>query len=145
MLILPPGVELIIRLRLMLLSVLQLIQQLSYCHPFRHDGPALIVSLVQLNNAGFASGSGLLKDSQDDFDKVFSTNVRGLYFTAQAVAKLMVDNGIKGRIINTSSIAGGELVQQGMAIYAASKAAVIQLTRYGSPARLCQRPSPIGR
>jgi NAD(P)-dependent dehydrogenase (short-subunit alcohol dehydrogenase family) len=84
---------------------------------------------ILVNNAGFASGEGLLTDKQDDFDKVFNTNVRGLYFTAQAVAKLMVENNIKGRIVNTSSVAGGEVIQQGMAIYSASKAAVIQLTR----------------
>jgi NAD(P)-dependent dehydrogenase (short-subunit alcohol dehydrogenase family) len=63
---------------------------------------------------------------------VFNTNVRGLYFTAQAVAKLMVENIIKGRIVNTSSVAGGEVIQQGMAIYSASKAAVIQLTRWAT-------------
>jgi NAD(P)-dependent dehydrogenase (short-subunit alcohol dehydrogenase family) len=63
---------------------------------------------------------------------VFNTNVRGLYFSAQAVAKLMVENNIKGRIVNTSSVAGGEVIQQGMAIYSASKAAVIQLTRWAN-------------
>ncbi|GAQ81641.1 3-ketoacyl-ACP reductase [Klebsormidium nitens] len=84
---------------------------------------------ILVNNAGYGGGEGILKDSQEKFDAIFHTNVRGLYFTAQAVAKLMVDHDISGRIVNTSSIAGGEVIQVGHAIYAASKAAVIQLTR----------------
>eukprot|EP00243_Klebsormidium_subtile_P004348 TRINITY_DN18325_c0_g1_i1.p1 TRINITY_DN18325_c0_g1~~TRINITY_DN18325_c0_g1_i1.p1 ORF type:complete len:276 (-),score=74.37 TRINITY_DN18325_c0_g1_i1:330-1157(-) len=84
---------------------------------------------ILVNNAGYGGGEGILKDSQEKFDAIFNTNVRGLYFTAQAVAKLMVDHDVSGRIVNTSSIAGAEVIQVGHAIYAASKAAVIQLTR----------------
>ncbi|GAQ92253.1 3-ketoacyl-ACP reductase [Klebsormidium nitens] len=84
---------------------------------------------ILVNNAGLGGGEGVLKDSQETFDALFNTNVRGVYFTTQAVARLMVDHDLSGRIVNTSSIAGAEMVMAGWAIYAASKAAVIQLTR----------------
>jgi NAD(P)-dependent dehydrogenase (short-subunit alcohol dehydrogenase family) len=84
---------------------------------------------IRVNNAGAGGGEGVFHDSQEQFDTIFHTNVRGLYFTAQSVAKLMADHNIKGRIVNTSSIAGGEVIQPLHGVYAASKAAVIQLTR----------------
>jgi NAD(P)-dependent dehydrogenase (short-subunit alcohol dehydrogenase family) len=93
--------------------------------------------LPQVNNAGAGGGEGIFHDSQEQFDTIFHTNVRGLYFTAQSVAKLMVDHNIKGRIVNTSSIAGGEVIQPLHGVYAASKAAVIQLTRWVPKVGVC--------
>ncbi|MEQ8739344.1 MAG: SDR family oxidoreductase, partial [Hoeflea sp.] len=65
---------------------------------------------------------------RDDFNRVFGINVAGTLFTLQAVARHMIDKGIRGRIINMASQAGrrGEPL---VAVYCASKAAVISLTQ----------------
>ena len=59
---------------------------------------------------------------------MFAVNVKGLFFTLQAVAKRMIARGPGGKIINMASQAGrrGEAL---VAIYCASKAAVISLTQ----------------
>jgi NAD(P)-dependent dehydrogenase (short-subunit alcohol dehydrogenase family) len=62
------------------------------------------------------------------FDRVFDTNIKGLFFTAQAAARQMIVAGRGGRIINVASVAA-EINMAGMGIYAASKAAVTHLTR----------------
>src|SRR5262249_36555607 len=61
-------------------------------------------------------------------DKQFAINVKGLLFTLQAVAAQMVKQGRGGKIINISSQAGrrGEAL---VAVYCASKAAVISITQ----------------
>jgi D-sorbitol dehydrogenase (acceptor) len=70
----------------------------------------------------------ILEISEASFDKVFAVNTRGLFFTLQAAAAQMVKQGRGGKIINMSSQAGrrGEAL---VAIYCASKAAVISLTQ----------------
>ena len=62
------------------------------------------------------------------YDKQFAVNVKGLLFTLQAVAAQMVKQGRGGKIVNFSSQAGrrGEPL---VAVYCASKAAVISLTQ----------------
>jgi D-sorbitol dehydrogenase (acceptor) len=59
---------------------------------------------------------------------VFAVNVKGLFFTLQAVARGMIERGRGGRIINMASQAGrrGEAL---VSVYCASKAAVISLTQ----------------
>ena len=59
---------------------------------------------------------------------MFAVNVKGLFFTLQAVAKRMIAQGSGGKIINMASQAGrrGEAL---VSIYCASKAAVISLTQ----------------
>jgi NAD(P)-dependent dehydrogenase (short-subunit alcohol dehydrogenase family) len=85
---------------------------------------------VLVNNAGVYDGGAFPEDTQEAFDRTFSVNVGGLYFTAQAVARHMISAGIKGRIINISSNMAREgLVMKGSEIYSASKAAVVQMTR----------------
>ena len=63
-----------------------------------------------------------------DYDKVFAVNVTGTLFTLQAVAKSMIARGKGGKIINMASQAGrrGEAL---VAVYCATKAAVISLTQ----------------
>ncbi|MBQ0125447.1 MAG: 3-oxoacyl-ACP reductase FabG [Clostridiales bacterium] len=82
---------------------------------------------VLVNNAGVAR-SGLFTDfSREDYDFLFNTNVLGAMLCAREAAKLMIRNG-GGRIINVSSMWGvcGSSCE---AIYSASKAAVIGLTK----------------
>jgi len=83
---------------------------------------------VLINNAGVFTADPIVEISRDDFDRVFRINVAGTLFTLQAVARHMIDRGKGGKIINMASQAGrrGEPL---VAVYCASKAAVISLTQ----------------
>lgn len=83
---------------------------------------------VLVNNAGIAPVRRALDTSIEDFDAIFSTNVRGAFFVAQAVARRMSAARIEGRIVNTASVAGMVSMPQ-LAAYGMSKAAVIHMTR----------------
>ena len=83
---------------------------------------------VLVNNAGVFDMAPLLEITRDSYHKIFAVNVEGLLFTLQAVARQMVKQGQGGKIINFASQAGrrGEAL---VAVYCASKAAVISLTQ----------------
>ncbi|MEM1341675.1 MAG: SDR family oxidoreductase, partial [Pseudomonadota bacterium] len=70
----------------------------------------------------------LVEITPEDYSRVFDINVQGTLFTMQAVARHMIAAGIRGKIINMASQAGrrGEAL---VAVYCASKAAVISLTQ----------------
>ena len=93
---------------------------------------ATVVALGQIdiliNNAAIFSAAPIVEIDRADYARVFDINVGGTLFTMQAVARHMIDRGIKGRIINMASQAGrrGESL---VAVYCASKAAVISLTQ----------------
>ena len=83
---------------------------------------------ILINNAALFTAAPLTEITRADYDRVFSINVSGTLFTMQAVARHMIAGGIKGRIINMASQAGrrGEPL---VAVYCATKAAVISLTQ----------------
>jgi D-sorbitol dehydrogenase (acceptor) len=83
---------------------------------------------ILINNAAIFTAAPVVEIERDDYDRVFAINVAGTLFTLQAVARHMIDRGIRGRIINMASQAGrrGEPL---VAVYCASKAAVISLTQ----------------
>ncbi|MDX8445243.1 L-iditol 2-dehydrogenase [Mesorhizobium captivum] len=83
---------------------------------------------ILVNNAAIFDMGPLLEISEKSFDLQFSVNVKGLLFTLQAVAKRMVAQGRRGKIINMASQAGrrGEAL---VAVYCATKAAVISITQ----------------
>jgi acetoin reductase-like protein len=83
---------------------------------------------ILVNNAAIFDMAPLLEITEDSFDRQFAINVKGLLFTLQAGAAQMVRQGDGGKIINFSSQAGrrGEAL---VAVYCASKAAVISLTQ----------------
>ena len=62
------------------------------------------------------------------FDLIMSANVKGYYFLSQAAAKMMVEQGTGGAIINIASV-GGIFVTPGLGPYCISKAAIIMMTR----------------
>ncbi|MGN6551561.1 MAG: SDR family oxidoreductase, partial [Pararhizobium sp.] len=70
----------------------------------------------------------IVEITRESYEKVFAINVSGALFTMQAVARSMIEKGRRGKIINMASQAGrrGEPL---VAIYCASKAAVISLTQ----------------
>ncbi|MEQ8589595.1 MAG: L-iditol 2-dehydrogenase [Roseitalea porphyridii] len=83
---------------------------------------------ILINNAAIFTAAPITEIDRDDYNRVFDINVAGPLFTLQAVARHMIDRGIRGRIINMASQAGrrGEPL---VAVYCASKAAVISITQ----------------
>ena len=83
---------------------------------------------ILVNNAAIFDMAPIVEVAEQSFDRVFAVNVKGLFFTLQAVAKRMIAQGRGGKIINMASQAGrrGEAL---VAVYCASKAAVISLTQ----------------
>ncbi len=83
---------------------------------------------ILINNAAIFSAAPITEISKDDYQRVFDINVSGTLFTLQAVARHMIARGGGGKIINMASQAGrrGEPL---VAVYCATKAAVISLTQ----------------
>lgn len=81
---------------------------------------------VLLNNAGVASMNHFLTTSASSVEKIFSTNFMGTFLFSREVAKVMM-KAKKGRIVNYTTVASA-LKLEGEAIYAASKAAIENLT-----------------
>ncbi|GAB5445428.1 L-iditol 2-dehydrogenase [Gymnodinialimonas sp.] len=83
---------------------------------------------ILINNAAVFTAAPLVEITYKDYATVFDINVGGTLFTMQAVARHMIERGIKGKIINMASQAGrrGEPL---VAVYCATKAAVISLTQ----------------
>ena len=83
---------------------------------------------ILINNAALFTAAPIVDIDRADYSRLFDINVAGTLFTLQAVARHMIDHGIKGHIINMASQAGrrGEPL---VAVYCATKAAVISLTQ----------------
>ena len=83
---------------------------------------------ILFNNAALFDMRPLLDESWDVFDRLFSVNVKGMFFLMQAAAQRMVEQGHGGKIINMSSQAGrrGEAL---VSHYCATKAAVLSYTQ----------------
>lgn len=83
---------------------------------------------ILVNNAAIFTAAPISEIERKDYHRAFDVNVAGTLFTMQAVARHMIDRGIQGRIINMASQAGrrGEPL---VAVYCATKAAVISLTQ----------------
>ena len=83
---------------------------------------------ILINNAALFTAAPIAEITREDYARVFDINVSGTLFTLQAVARHMIDRGIKGTISNMASQAGrrGEPL---VAVYCATKAAVISLTQ----------------
>ncbi|MGI9354014.1 MAG: L-iditol 2-dehydrogenase [Rhizobiaceae bacterium] len=83
---------------------------------------------ILINNAALFDLAPIVEISRDSYDRLFAINVAGPLFTLQAVAKTMIARRKGGKIINMASQAGrrGEPL---VAVYCATKAAVISLTQ----------------
>ncbi len=83
---------------------------------------------VMVNNAGVALMGSVLDTSPDDWHKVLSVDLDGVFYGIKTAGLAMKEKGVAGSIISTASIAG--LVGfAGAAAYCAAKGAVVQLTR----------------
>ena len=83
---------------------------------------------ILVNNAALFTAAPLVDVSREDYARVFDVNVSGVLFMMQAVARHMIEAGVRGQIINMASQAGrrGEPL---VSVYCATKAAVISLTQ----------------
>lgn len=95
---------------------------------------------VLFNNAGIAAARPLLDLAEDEWDRMIDVNLKAVFFVLQATARRMrtqdpiPGSELRGKIINTASIAayrGGQLY---MVHYAASKAGVVSVTRTAATA-----------
>jgi NAD(P)-dependent dehydrogenase (short-subunit alcohol dehydrogenase family) len=83
---------------------------------------------ILVNNAGTSPAMGSVLDSEERlWDTVINLNLKGLYYTSQAVARVMKKQG-GGRIINVASIDGFK-PEPGVSIYSISKAGVRMVTQ----------------
>ncbi|WP_028603421.1 SDR family oxidoreductase [Ottowia thiooxydans] len=91
---------------------------------------------ILINNSGVSTTQRLQDVTEEDFNFIFDTNVRGAFFVAQEVGKRMIARSkgaapgsfTGGRIINIASMAGLKVLPQ-IGVYCMSKAAVIQMTK----------------
>jgi 3-oxoacyl-[acyl-carrier protein] reductase len=79
-------------------------------------------------HAGITSWGSFLDYREEDFDTVMNTNLKGTYFTAQAAARRMIAQGMGGRIILTSSVAGIQAVRY-LSAYSMTKGGIQMLAR----------------
>ena len=82
---------------------------------------------ILVNNAGIRNDRLLMRMTTKEWDDTINVNLRGAYFCTRAVLPLMVRQR-RGRIVNMSSVVG-VAGNPGQANYAASKAALIGLTK----------------
>lgn len=82
---------------------------------------------ILVNNAGITRDGLLMRMSDDDFNQVIDTNLRGAFYCMRAASKLMMKKRY-GRIVTISSVVG-LIGNAGQVNYAASKAGVIGMTK----------------
>lgn len=84
---------------------------------------------IVFNNAGFQEPRALITDlAEDQFDRVFDTNVRATWLGMKYALAHMLPQG-RGVIVNCASASGLRNANPGFAVYSASKAAVVSLTK----------------
>ena len=82
---------------------------------------------ILVNNAGIGAPNPAEKVSEQDFDDTLAVNLKGTFFTSQAVGKIMIEQH-QGRIINIGSQAGAVALPT-ESVYCMTKAAISHLTR----------------
>jgi NAD(P)-dependent dehydrogenase (short-subunit alcohol dehydrogenase family) len=83
---------------------------------------------IIVNNAGVTRKALIMDLTEEDWDRIHRVNAKGVFFCLQRAARQMIGQG-GGRIINIASIAGRGYAGTSNAAYAASKGAVIALTK----------------
>lgn len=83
---------------------------------------------ILVNNAGVSIDALLMRAKEEDFDRIVAINQKGAFLCSKAAVRSLLRAKSRGRIINVSSVVG-EQGNAGQAMYAASKAGVIGLTK----------------
>jgi meso-butanediol dehydrogenase/(S,S)-butanediol dehydrogenase/diacetyl reductase len=100
---------------------------------------------VVFNNAGIAEVRPLLDVAEEEWDRMLATNLRAVFFVLQSAAKRMrhqspiAASELRGKLIQTASIAAYRGGHSHMAHYAASKAGVVSITRTAAQALAAYR------
>ena len=82
---------------------------------------------ILVNNAGITRDSLLMRLSEEDFDAVLRTNLKGTFLLTKAVSRHMMKQR-SGRIVNLSSVVG-QMGNAGQSNYSAAKAGIIGFTK----------------
>jgi 3-oxoacyl-[acyl-carrier protein] reductase len=82
---------------------------------------------IMCNIAGIILSSLVVDTTEEDLDRLFAVNLKGVLFGCQSAARIMCEHG-SGSIINMAS-AAVDVPAPTLAMYAMAKAAVVQLTR----------------
>lgn len=82
---------------------------------------------ILINNAGIDPRHSFLEMTEDDWDAVIDTNLKGAFLCTQAAARIMVPAGF-GRIIQIGSV-HGKLTGSRLTAYASSKGGLLMLTK----------------
>ncbi|MFC0214426.1 SDR family NAD(P)-dependent oxidoreductase [Paenibacillus chartarius] len=83
---------------------------------------------VLVNNAGMNIRSKAVDVTEEEWETIMQTNLKSAFLFSQSVGKAMIEHGAGGRIVNVSSVAGHVALRTGV-VYAATKAAMIQMTK----------------
>ena len=83
---------------------------------------------ILINNAGVETLIPFLDLSEDEWDRVVDTNLKGAFLCAKAAARHMVDNKIEGKIVNIASV-NSKIALKGQTHYTSSKGGLIMLTK----------------
>lgn len=86
---------------------------------------------VLFNNAGIIGRQSLLDSTEEQWRRVIDVNLNGVFFVAQAVLKHMVENNIKGVVVNVSSVASA-IVSPKTGAYSSSKGGVSMFTKFAA-------------
>ncbi len=93
---------------------------------------------IVVNAAGLTDRGNMLNTTPELFDQIFAVNTRAPFFLIQDAAKVMIREGIEGRIVNIGSMSG-LTGQPFLAPYAASKGALATVTRHAGFALMRNR------
>lgn len=85
---------------------------------------------ICVNNAGIAILTPIFEEEDNDnFESIIQTNLMGVWYVTKTVANHMKHLSIHGSIINIGSVNGQNKLRDGLAAYASSKSAIIQMTK----------------
>ena len=84
---------------------------------------------ILVNSAGVNIRKPAIEYTVEDWDKVQDVQLKGVFLACQAVGKHMIEKGIKGKIINISSINARVVARPNIVSYVAAKGAVMQMTK----------------
>lgn len=84
---------------------------------------------ILVNAPGVNSTTPVLDITEEEWDKIISVNLKGMFFACQVFGKHMIDAKVKGSIINFSSVSS-EIPLSKVFTYATSKAGVNNMTRF---------------
>ena len=83
---------------------------------------------ILVNSAGMLISTSFLEIKEEEWDRTLNVNLKGTFLCSQMVAQKMVDKGIKGKIINITSINGFQ-AEKKLTSYGSSKGGLIALTQ----------------